>query len=83
MKIYDYVQNDPEAPEPTYVYLKADTIDGVTFTEPFEDDYAVLGDMDFYNALTSLEDGEVVHGVVRLEVYEHIKKHFGILGEAP
>jgi hypothetical protein len=80
MKSYIYAQNDPEAPELTCVYLKADTIDGVTLTEPFEDDYAVLGDMDFYNALTSLEDGEVLYGMVLPEIYDYIKKQYGILG---
>jgi hypothetical protein len=46
------------------IYLTADTIHGVQISEPFADEYDVLGEMDFYDALPSVQDGEILHGVV-------------------
>lgn len=83
-----YAQNDPEAPEPDdeddgLVYLTADTVNGVMFSDKFEDDYDVLGDMDFYDALPSLEDGEVIYGAVNPEVYKRVEQEYGVQGGRP
>ena len=83
-----YAQNDPEAPEPDdeddgLAYLTADTANGVMFSDKFEDDYDVLGDMDFYDALPSLEDGEVIYGAVNQEVYKRVEQEYGIRGGRP
>lgn len=80
-----YAQNDPEAPEPDdeddeLVYLTADTINGVMFSDKFEDDYDVLGDMDFYDALPSVEDGEVIYGAVSPDVYKRVEQEYGVRG---
>ena len=80
-----YAQNDPEAPEPDdeddeLVYLTADTINGVMFSEKLDNDYEVLGDMDFYDALPSVEDGEVIYGAVSPQVYKRVEQEYGVRG---
>ncbi len=82
-----YAQNDPEAPEPDdeddedgLIYLTADTINGVMFSEKLDNDYDVLGDMDFYDALPSVEDGEVIYGAVSPDVYKRVEQEYGVRG---
>jgi hypothetical protein len=60
------------------IYLTADTINGVQISEPFADDYDVLGEMDFYDALPSVQDGEILHGVVSPQLYEAVAREYGI-----
>jgi hypothetical protein len=62
----------------TMHYLKADTINGVSMSESFPDDYDVLGDMDFYDALSSCADNETLRGIVNDETYFLIKNEYGI-----
>lgn len=83
-----FAQGDPEAPEPDdeddeLVYLTADTVNGVMFNDKFEDNYDVLGDMDFYDALPSLEDGEVIYGAVNPDVYKRVEQEYGVRGGRP
>jgi len=59
-------------------YLIADTINGVTVSDPFPDDYDVLGNSDFYDALPSCKENEILHGVVDHETYLLILTHYGI-----
>lgn len=59
-------------------YLKADNANGVTECEPFADDYDVLGNMDFYDALPSCIDGETLRGIVDDKTYFLIQIEYGI-----
>lgn len=59
-------------------YLTADNINGVTVSEPFADSYDVLGNMDFYDALSSCANGETLRGVVDSETFLAIFIDYGI-----
>lgn len=59
-------------------YLIADTIDGVVSCPPFEDDYDVLGNEDFLDALDTLKPSELIRGIVDSETYKTINKIYGI-----
>jgi hypothetical protein len=59
-------------------YLIADTINGVTVCEPFEDAYDVLGNEDFLDSLYTVKDGEVIRGIVDSETYATINTIYGI-----
>lgn len=59
-------------------YLIADNIHGVTVSDPFDDDYDVLGNMDFYDALPSCADGETLRGIVDGETFLVIFMEYGI-----
>jgi hypothetical protein len=59
-------------------YLIADTINGVTVCEPFEDAYDVLGNEDFLDSLYTLKPGEFIRGIVDSETYSTIKTIYGI-----
>jgi hypothetical protein len=59
-------------------YLTADIINGVTVCEPFADSYDVLGNMDFYHALPSCVNGEILRGVVGDETFLLISMVYGI-----
>jgi hypothetical protein len=57
--------------------LAADTITGVYVSEtPSGAD--VLTDMDFFDALRSVKDGETIYGAVSDEVAEKIAAEYGI-----
>lgn len=59
-------------------YLIADTIDGVVSCPPFDDEYDVLGNEDFLDALDTLKPGELLMGIVDSETYSTIKTIYGI-----
>jgi hypothetical protein len=50
------------------------------FSEKLDNDYDVLGDMDFYDALPSVEDGEVIYGAVSPDVYKRVEQEYGVRG---
>jgi hypothetical protein len=61
-------------------YLIADTINGVTVSEPFSDDYDVLGNSDFYDALPFCKENEILRGIVDHETFLLILIDYGIGG---
>lgn len=55
--------------------LAATTVDGVYVCEPNGE---ILIDMDFYDALSSLKDGDTIYGLVSDEIAEKIATEYGI-----
>jgi hypothetical protein len=80
-----FAQGDPEAPdaeeEPLH-YLTADTAHGVVFHNSHDGvpEYLILGDMDFYEALDDVQDDEVIYGAVNSEVFDQIRREYGVAG---
>ena len=60
--------------------LRANTISGVYVAEVINCgvDSEILEDMDFYDALRTVKDGEVLYGLVSDEVEKLIEKDYGI-----
>lgn len=61
--------------------LAANTVDGVYNCESAaakQHNKDVLQEMDFYNALATLEDGETIYGVVSDDLAARIEEEYGI-----
>jgi hypothetical protein len=58
--------------------LKADR-DGITFDRFNPDDYDVLGNEDFLNALNDRQPGETLYGIVNHSIFSIIVKQYGVL----
>jgi hypothetical protein len=58
--------------------LQADNVNGVQLSDFDEDDYDVLGNEDFLQALATCKDGEILHGVVNQEMFDKIREEYGV-----
>ena len=60
--------------------LQADSVNGVMLADFDEDNYDVLGNEDFLQALEACQDGEILYGVVNQEVFDKINEEYGVRG---
>lgn len=72
MKLYSHGSRDTMTNQ-----LAADTIYGVYVSEA-PSGVEVLRDMDFFDALRSVKDGETIYGTVSDDVAEKIADEYGI-----